>query len=90
MEMMPYITKRGDLEDALNWAAEGGHSRLLEAILNNSDVSADGRLTVRHDSVSIITGGETALILAAKSLDVACVRILLQGADVRKSTTRAS
>ncbi len=89
IEMLPYVTQREDLEDALCWAAERGHSRLLAAILDSAKVSPDGRLQIRRESISVITGGETALILAANSLDPACVRILLdKGADARKTSSR--
>jgi ankyrin repeat protein len=89
VEMIPYITVAEDLEDALCWAAQGGHSQLVAALLDNSSVSPDGRLQVRHESVSVTTGGQTPLMLAAKSLDPATVRILLdKGADATKSSSR--
>jgi ankyrin repeat protein len=89
VEMIPYITVAEDLEGALCWAAQGGHSQLVAALLDNSSVSPDGMLQVRHESVSVTSGGQTALILAAESLDPATVRILLdRGADARKSSSR--
>ena len=67
--MLPHVTQTEDLEDSLCWAAQGGHSILLAAILDNSPVSPDGRLKIRHEAIQCTTGGETALILAAKALD---------------------
>jgi ankyrin repeat protein len=80
--MLPYVSNAQDLTDALCWAAQGGHHDTLQAILDNSKVSLDGRLKMRRESVSVTTGGETALIHAAKALSVECVKILLaKGAD---------
>ena len=91
LEMIPSVVEASDLEDALCWAAQGGHSQAVGTLLDNSTVSPDARLKVRHESVSVTTGGKTALMLATRSLNHKTVRILLdKGADATKTCSQAS
>lgn len=87
--MIPYA-KTEDLEQALCWAAAGGHFRLVSALLENSSVSPDTSSRIRSESLTGgITGGETALMLATKSLEPKCVQTLLEkGASVHKASSR--
>jgi len=88
LEMIPYA-KIEDLEQALCWAAAGGHSRLVFAILENSSVSPNATFRVRYEYMNHISGGETALMLATRSLEPKCVQTLLEkGASVHKASSR--
>ncbi|KAI9805730.1 MAG: hypothetical protein M1833_005223 [Piccolia ochrophora] len=88
LEMIPHA-KREDLEDALCWAAARGHFRLLSALLEHSDVSPDAVSRNRFESIGRVTGGETALMCAAGSLEPRCVRKLLErGASVHNASSR--
>jgi ankyrin repeat protein len=84
LEMIPYA-KPGDLEQALCWTAEKGHSQLISALFEKSDVSPNATAEFRALSINHVTGGASALMLAVGSLDPECVRILLEkGASVQQ------
>jgi ankyrin repeat protein len=86
--MIPYA-KTEELEQALCWAAAGGHFRLMSALLESSSVSPDVTSQIRSESRGRITGGETVLMLAVRSLEPKCVQILIEkGASVHKASSR--
>lgn len=85
--MIPYASREA-LEHALCLAAKGGYFSLVSALLDHQ-VSPDSVQPIQQKSSSIVTGGDTALILAAVSFEPRCVEILLErGANVHKASSR--
>lgn len=68
LEMIPFA-KTKDLEEALRWAAEGGHFPLLSALLENSEISPDltPDLTPKNTRYGSFADHETAFLLATRS-----------------------
>lgn len=84
--MIPYAS-RTDLGEALCNAAAAGSFNLVSTLLSISDpekqLSANTIAKLQRKSVSVEIGMEPVLNLATRSLDVQCVKILLEkGADV--------
>lgn len=89
-EMLPYAAV-DELEQALCWAAERGHSKLISMLLNNSSISPNARSRIELDPDGDCIGGQTALTLAVKSMEPECVSMLLdKGADARATSSRGT
>ncbi|KAH8799780.1 ankyrin repeat-containing domain protein [Xylogone sp. PMI_703] len=85
LEMVPYAS-RAEVADALCNAAMGGHSTLVSALLSIIDSekrpSPNFVSPLRSAGYDKSVRGQPVLNLAVKSLDVKCVKILLEhGAD---------
>jgi ankyrin repeat protein len=88
IEMIPF-SDTSALNDSLCWAASGGHTSILRSILENSEASANAIEFMRRRSQSRVDGGRSALMLAVRSKEPQCVKILLDhGADVLKIDER--
>jgi ankyrin repeat protein len=89
IEMIPFADITA-INDALCWAASEGHTSILRSILENSEASANAIESIRSRSRSHVDGGCPALMLAVRSMEPQCVKILLDhGADVHKIDERS-
>ncbi|RFU35297.1 hypothetical protein B7463_g1040, partial [Scytalidium lignicola] len=85
LKMVPYAS-RDELGEALCNAAAAGHSDLVSTLLSIPDPEkqlSPNTISRVQAKFTKLTGGEPVLNLAISSLDVQCVRILLEkGANV--------
>ena len=99
VELAQY-TKVHDLEPVLCWAAKRGHHKVVSALLEKFDVSPNSTTKAGYVSPSgnakeptfgpanWTRSGRPALMLAAESLDVDAVQVLLaHGANVNQAST---
>lgn len=75
-EMMSSLDEKS-LSDSLCWAAKGGHTKLVSALLEKTTVSPDSTAPIKQH-LNYSEGGESAIQLAAQALVPDCVRVLLQ------------